>query len=399
MTVSYDPLLDTDPDAPYALYERFRRECPVYFNEERNLWALFLYEDVIATLPDRKRFSNHWQDDDPERPGHGGAAGWRGGEDHDRAGVELIEDRLQMYAGSRPKIFFESDPPRHAELRAVIKHPFTPRQVQRLESDFRTRAVELLAERAGGAGFDVSTDFAWPLVMDAVFDMIGIPAGDRPWVTKTLERIDRVANDEEADHDLRTFLEALTNERIGHQRDDLVSAMAQAPRELVPIGDAVDFCLDFLTGSVGSASSMIANGVRALAEHPDQLPVLRKLDPQGMRLAVEEFLRYDSPVHVLPRVAHQGVEFHGVRIAVGSQIWVVLASANRDERVFTDPDRLDLRRVGATRHVAFGNGIHFCVGAPLTRLAMRVALPLLVATLPEDDAGSVLGSWNASRAS
>jgi glutamate-1-semialdehyde 2,1-aminomutase len=217
--------------------------------------------------------------------------------------------------------------------------------------------------------------------MDAVCDMIGIPTGDRPRVITYLQRIRRDPNDKEAEHDLRAFLEDLTNQRIIHQRDDLVSAMARAPRELVPIHDAVDFSWDFLTGSVGSVASSIANGVLALGEHPDQLPVLRALDPGGVRLAVEEFLRYDSPVHVQPRVAHEDVEFQGVRMAAGSQIWLVLGSANRDERVFADPDRLDLRRANATRHVAFGNGIHFCVGAPLTRLAMRVALPLLVDTL------------------
>jgi cytochrome P450 len=109
MTLSYDPLLDTSADDPYALYRQFRRERPVYYNQERNLWALFDYEDVMATLPDWKRFSNHWQDNEA-------------------------------------KIFLESDAPRHAELRAVIKDPFRPRQVQRFEADFRTRAVALLAE-------------------------------------------------------------------------------------------------------------------------------------------------------------------------------------------------------------------------------------------------------------
>ena len=361
MTVSYDPLLDTNADDPYALYRQFRRERPVHYNGERNLWALFLYEDVMATLPDWKRFSNRWQDNDPS-------------------------------------IFFESDPPRLAEIRAVIKDPFTPREVQRFEADFRTRAVELLAKRAGSAGFDVMTDFAWPLVIDAVCDMIGIPAGDRPQVTTYLQRIRRDAGDEEANNDLRTFLENLTNDRIAHQREDLVSAMARAPRELVSIHDAVGFSFDILESSVESVSGAIANGVRALADHPDQLQVLRALDSEGVRVAVEEFLRYDSPVRVQPRVAREDVEFQGVRIAAGSQIWLVLGSANRDERAFADPDRLDLRRA-STRHVAFGNGIHFCVGAPLTRLAMRVALPLLVDTLPEYDARSVLGSWNASRAS
>jgi cytochrome P450 len=174
--------------------------------------------------------------------------------------------------------------------------------------------------------------------------------------------------------------------------------MARAPRELVSIHDAVGFSFDLLESSAASVASAIANGVLAFGEHPDQLPVLRALDSDGVRLAVEEFVRYDSPVRVQPRVAREDVVFQGVRIAAGSQIWLVLGSANRDERVFADPDRLDLRRA-SKRHVAFGNGIHFCVGAPLTRLAMRVALPLLVDTLPEYNAGSVLGSWNSSRAS
>ena len=106
MTVSYDPSLDTGAEAPYPLYRQFRRECPVYHNEERELWALFLYEDVTAALADRKRFSNRWQDD--------------------------------------PSPFFESDPPRHGKLRAVIRDPFSRKQVQRFEVEFRTRAMELL---------------------------------------------------------------------------------------------------------------------------------------------------------------------------------------------------------------------------------------------------------------
>jgi cytochrome P450 len=391
---AYDPLLDIDADAPYELYRRFRRDRPVYHNEERDLWALFLYEDVSAVLPDWGRFSNHWQDGDPKRPGRGGA-GAAGGRDPDRARGKLVEDHLQVYAGAQPKVFFESDPPDHAELRAVIKDPFTPKQVQRFEGHLRTRAVDLLAEHRDGAAFDVKWEFAWPLMMDAVCEMIGIPAGDRPQVTTWLRRIRRDVNDQEAESDLRTFLEELTKERIARPRDDLVSAMAGAPRDLVPLADAVDFSWDFLTGSVESASGAIARGARALAVHPDQLPVLRALDADGMRPAVDEFLRYDAPVRVLPRVPREDVEFRGVRIAAGSEVWVVLGSANRDERVFADPDRLDLRRA-STRHIAFGNGIHFCVGAPLTRLAMRVALPQLVAALPEDDRGPVWGTWNVS---
>jgi cytochrome P450 len=217
--------------------------------------------------------------------------------------------------------------------------------------------------------------------------MIGIPTRDRPLVTTFLGRVDRDTTDEEATHDLWTYLEDLTNERIAHPRDDLVSAMARAPRDQVSVHDAVDFSWDFLTGSVGSASGAIANAVRALADHPDQLPVLRELDPDEVRLAVEEFLRYDSPVQVLPRVPREDVEFQGVRIAAGSEVWVVLGSANRDERVFAAPDRLDLRRADATRAVSFGTGIHFCIGAPLTRLAMRVTLPLLADGLPDASTG------------
>jgi cytochrome P450 len=364
-----DPTTTCSEADPYPLYRRLRDDHPVYRHDdgERPLWVLSRFEDVDLALKDWHTFSNvNSMSDMRSAPGARGAT----------RGEQLIT----------------TDPPFHDDLRRVVKEYFAPREIGSLESRIQDQAATALGRLAvqDEATVDVARDFAWPLTLAIISDILGIPEGDRSTLLSWYQTLEYSDVAERLDEELAAYnhyFDELTSRQLADPRDGLISKLmvAVAEGELAR-PDGLMLCKDLFEGGVDVPANLIANSVLALADHPDQGTYLTEgpTNSVRVRLAVEELARYDPPIQYIPRIATTAISRHGVVIPEGATVLLALGSANRDERRFADPDTLDIARP-ATRNVAFGAGVHFCIGAPLARLVARVALPQLLTVLGDYD--------------
>jgi cytochrome P450 len=340
------------------------------------------YDEVVATLLDR-RFSV-----DP------------------RSG--MTAEQVEQQEAQTPEEFrllsrsiISIDPPDHTRLRKLVQPSFTGRGIQALRGSIQQVVDDLLDEAERDAAergeampdrrMDLIEAFAYPFPVTVISDMLGIPRGDRETIrgwTEDLLRVDRGRVDEEVRAGLREFIDYLT-ELFERKRlapaDDMISRLVHAEED----GDVLDedevlatVFLMFLAGHVTTVN-LVGNGVVALLTHPGQLAKL-KADPGLAKGVVEETLRYWGPVDFIGRrIAREDVEVGGTVIPAGEQATVSLASANRDPERFADPDVFDITRADANRHVAFGKGIHVCLGAPLARVEGQVAFDTLFRRYPD----------------
>jgi cytochrome P450 len=293
------------------------------------------------------------------------------------------------------------DPPDHARLRNLVQPSFTGRGIQALQGSIQLVVDDLLdeaerdaAERGEAAPdrrMDLIEAFAYPFPVTVISDMLGIPREDRETIrgwTENLLRVDRGRADEEVRAGLREFIDYLQDLFERKRRaptDDMISRLVHAEKD----GDVLDedevlatVFLMFLAGHVTTVN-LVGNGAVALLTHPDQLAKL-KADRELAKGVVEETLRYWGPVDFIGRrIAREDVEVGGTVVPTGEQATVSLASANRDPARFANPDIFDITRAGANRHVAFGKGIHVCLGAPLARVEGQVAFSTLFRRFPE----------------
>jgi cytochrome P450 len=354
---------------PYPLYARMR-EQPVIAGP--GLVAITRHRDIHALLRDQRISS------DP-RKAAGGTAIWT---DDMPEGREI---------GAPPFIFL--DPPDHTRIRSLIVKEFRPRVISRLQPRIVEVIDELLDEIGERKEVDFVAEFAMPLPITIICDLLGVPHEDVPrfqsWTRKIAHALDPgpTMTDEErvegavAVGDLFEYCRELADSRRKNPRDDYLSALVSAEEE----GETLDEH-DLLT-SIGlllvagheTSVNLIANAMLALLRHPEEMEKLRR-DPDLATAAVEETLRYDPPVHLRNRVALADIEVDGVTVPAGSNVSLLLASGSRDPQRFPDPDRFDLGRDSAG-HFGFGGGPHFCVGAGLARLEATLALQALVVRL------------------
>ena len=358
---------------PYACYAHLRRDAPlarVRLPIFGNGFALSRYADVSAGLRD-PRLAN----DPANAPGA-----------PDPLGAWWLP---AIFRAVRRSMFF-SDGGDHKRLRDVVHLAFTPSRVAKLEQRISAIAHELVDGLPSEGTFDLVESFALPLPLTVISEMLGIEESERGVFRQRMEGlldselggVDLMMNIPAA---LRTmaFFKELVRRRLDQPGDDLVSALVHAESDGQRLSEAELLAMLFLLLFAGHETTvnLLATGVLALLAHPDQLDLLRS-DASYMPSAVEELLRYSSPVEQAgPRYAREAFELHGTRVPAGAMVILLLGSANRDEAEFHDPDQLDIRR-SPNRHLAFGFGGHFCVGAPLARLEARAALPILLERLP-----------------
>lgn len=334
-------------------------------DEQRPLWILSRFDDVSGALEDWATFTS--------------VNSTSNALDIPRLGGPLDGPQL-----------ITTDPPYHDELRRVVRDHLSPKRVQALEVSIAREAEALLSRLQPRKTADVAREFAWPLTLAIISEVIGIPESDRSTVLAWYQELEYSEAGEQSPETLARYTEYfddLGSERLSRPRSDLMSHLMRAvERGVIRRTDALVLCKDLFEGGVDVPANLMSNAVLALADHPDQRAYLadRKADLPSLRLGVEELARFDSPIQSLPRIATARADLHGVEIPSGATVVLLLGSANRDERRFTNPDTLDVTRP-RKRHVAFGAGIHFCIGAPLARLEACLALPQLFSAIPRYD--------------
>ncbi len=349
-----NPLLAQVRDDPYPLYQRLLAHAPVQWNEVLHAWTLVRYVDVVGSLTDA-RFSA------------------------ERSPSQTRAVRSMLV----------SDPPDHTRLRALVQKAFTPRMIEQLRPRIVAIVGELLdriAERSDLV--DLIGDLAYPLPVVVIAELLGVPAEDRvkfhAWSAVVAANLDplvpetvasQVADAREA---LHAYLRGIIAQRRREPRADLISALVAVEEQgdVLSEPELVIMCTLLLIAGHETTVNLIGNGMLALLRHPDELARLRA-DPSLIGSAVEELLRFDSPVQLTARIATERVEIGGQPIEAGQWILPLLGAANHDPAQFLDPEKLDLSRT-PNNHVAFGRGIHFCLGAPLARLEGQIALGALV---------------------
>ncbi len=350
--VSYDPTSGSILSDPYETYDRLRTKDPVHRMRLINGWVLTRYEDVDMVLRDHRRFS---KDD--------------GQEDEYRS-------------------MLHHDPPDHTRLRSLVSKAFTPRAVRELHPRVRRIVDELLEDLDGKDRFDLIESLAFPLPVTVIAEMLGVPSEDMDrfnvWsndISLTIEpslRDDQIRRVERASEELYAYFESIIEQRRGEPQDDMITTLLNAEDEgdRLTHEELLGTLVLLLVAGNETTRNLIGNGMRALLKHPDQLRKLRD-NPDLLDSAINELLRYDSPVQLDGRLVHNDVEVAGHQIHAGQRILCAIGAANRDPSAFTEPDKLDIER-NESSHIAFGRGIHHCLGAPLAMLEARAAFSALL---------------------
>ena len=360
----YDVGINTDP---YPVFRRLREEAPVYYNEPHDFYAVSRYEDVERGLKDRDTFIS----------GRGGV-------------LELIKAEIEMPPGV---VIFE-DPPTHTIHRSLLSRAFTPKRVSVLEDRIRELCGQCLDPLVGSGGFDIIKDYGAIVPMRVIGWLLGIPEDDQQFIR---DRTDANLRTEagkpmevnETFADGSAFAEYI-DWRVDHPSDDIMTELLNAEFEdetgtrRTLTRDELLTYLSVVAGAGNETTTrLIGWAGKVLAEHPDQRKEVVE-DCGLINNTIEELLRFEPIAPHVGRYVARDAEFEGGTVPAGSAILMLVGAANRDERVYDDPDRFDIHRK-MTGHLTFGYGAHFCLGASLARLEGRVALDELLNRFPEWD--------------
>jgi pimeloyl-[acyl-carrier protein] synthase len=398
---------------PYPFYEQLRNQDPVHWDEELGFWVLTHYSDIDALYTD-ERFSR--------------AQGLM-------RGFQRLSETEQQIAetvyGSFSKTVFYADPPYHTHLRGLMNHAFTPRRVERLRPYIQKVVDELLDAAQAQAEVDVIHDLAYPLPVMVIAELLGLPAGDRArfkkWSDdlfailgtvrhKSTDLLDRAARSLE---EMTDYVKDLSHHRREAPQDDLLTALLSVtedeglvcphPHDSSSIHTAGELIREqkassalteeelvaniniLLSTGHETTTHLIGNGLLALLQHPEQFNKLQTR-PALLASAIEEMLRYDNPVQITYRSALEDAIIKGKAIHKGDLVNTIIGSANRDPQRFSDPDSFEITR-NEGRHLGFGIGIHFCIGAPLVRLEAEIVFETILRRFPNINLGTETLEW------
>lgn len=358
---------------PYPFYARLRAEAPVWrttLPDKRTAWFVTRYEDVARVLKDATFAKDRLNAMDEEQ----------------RAKTPWVPGFLKPLERN----MLDLDDPDHARLRALVSKAFTPRLIERLRGRIEALCEDLLdaMEREGRA--ELVGDYALPVPATVIAELLGVPARDHRRFHRWSNRLVSVSSGRDMLRALPAalafvrYLRKLIERRRSEPEDDLITALVRAEEAGDKLSEDEVLAMSFLLLVAGHETTvnLISGGTLALLEHPEQAEALRR-DPSLARPAVEELLRYTSPVELATeRYAREDVEVAGTTIPRGGLVLAVIGSANRDERQFEDPDALDITR-DPNRHLAFGRGgVHHCLGAPLARMEGQIAISALLRRFP-----------------
>lgn len=369
--VEFDPFSQDFFDGAYDTYRRLRDEAPVYYSAKWDFWALTRYDDVAPATKDHETFSS-------------------------AKGATLDMVKAHDDAIPVPKVIISMDPPEHQKMRRLVSNVFTPRAIAALEDMVREKVYERI-EALNPEGFDVVADFSALFPNDVITTMLGVPKEDRDqirrWLDLLLERrpgeIAVPKEGYEASMNTGLYYYDLVQQRRAAPQDDMISRLIETEIERDGVVDKLtDVDITGFATMLGGAGAetvtkLVGNAMVAFADFADQWRRLRA-DRSKIPAAVEELLRYEAPSQYQVRTATRDVTYYGTTIPEGAAVLLVTGAALRDERMFDEPDRVDIdreRKMGF--NLAFGYGIHSCLGAALARMESRIALDALLDLIPE----------------
>jgi cytochrome P450 len=357
--LTYSPFDATVIEDPYPIYRELRETAPAFWSSTASTWVLSRHVDVSTALADPSTYSSA-SGIFPTPPG-----------------VDMTDLFLPM--------LIMSDPPRHTQLRQLVSKAFTPRRITGLSTQIETLVKGLLDETTGNDTWDFVAGFAGPLPAIVIADMLGVPREDRDrfrdWSTTLIQSNPtrgEFGSGLDAAAALYNYFAEFLAERRANPQDDLMTALVQAEVDGAHLSEdeLLGFCLLLLIAGHETTTNLLANSAVILAQHPESRRELAA-NPNLVPFAVEELLRYDSPVQGLSRTLTKQVSSHGQTMAAGDTVLLLFGSANRDDQAFPNADLFDIHRA-PERQVALGRGIHFCLGASLARLEARIALQALL---------------------
>jgi len=360
---------------PYTYYARLRESDPVHWNARWQGWLVTRYDDAVAVLRAPEAFSSDRMASLAQEL------------------TEADREKLALLITYFSKWLVFTDPPYHTRVRMLVNKAFTPVSVERLRPRVRQIVDALLAGVEPRRHMEFIRDFAFHLPVIVISEYMGVPVEDREQVKEWSDETSRIffirANEpdrrersQKGLQKLLEYFEPLVYDRRRHPRDDLITALVQAEErgDLLSHEEVLATCTVLLFAGHETTTNLLANGLLAFTQHRDQWELLQR-QPDLIRPAVEELLRYDGPVKATFRWARREVEVGGKTIREGDRMLVVLGSANRDPRKFANPDDLDITRT-PNPHLAFGYGIHICLGAPMARLEAQEAFLALARRFP-----------------
>ncbi len=371
--LDFDPFDPRSFADPYPFYRRLRDEAPVHCREieKPRVWPRYFLlsraADVEAALLDWQTFSS--------------------------ARGTLVDTDASLI----PPNIFHMDPPRHDELRGLLARVLTPARVAKLEPQLRASARQLLERPRAAGRLDAATQYAQWIPTLTMCELMDLPPSDRAQFLKW--NLDSLAGSDftsepalRAYAEMGAYWEGLVAERRARRGSDLISQILHGEVEGAALSDAEigGFCSLLHDASQNTTMNMIGHSILTLGRHPDARRALAR-EPARWPRALDELMRFVSPVQGLARCTTRAVALHGVELAAGEQVLLLYGSANHDERVFPEPERFDLAR-DARAHLGFGRGIHTCLGSSAARLEIRVALEVLLEAAPDwevDEAGVV----------
>lgn len=382
--ILFNPLLPEFHADPYPFYRTLREKEPVH-QTPMGFWVLTRYDDCVAVLRDQRFGREEFQQmlssvygDDSEKP-------------------------------ALPRSMLFRDPPDHTRLRALVSKAFTPRMIETMR-DHIQEIVDRLLDRVQDAGrMDVMEDLAYPLPVTVICEMLGVPLDDhasiRAWSADIARSLDAIGLPSDqaivergrvSRRALADYFRRLVPERRARPQQDLLSGLiaAEEQGDKLSSDEVIAMCLLLFIAGHETTVNLIGNGTLALLRHPDQLRRLQR-EPGLIANGVEELLRYDSPVQRTARITNTDAEVAGQPMPRGTMVITALGAANRDPAQFADPDVLDVGRKDP-RHISFGFGIHFCLGAPLARVEGQVALGTLLRRLPRLQLAEATPEWRES---
>jgi cytochrome P450 len=378
-TLELDNFFATIQD-PYPVYTYLRENEPVRWNPMFNCFMLTRFDDVHLAFNDHQRFSSDIWSDLPERLGFTG-------EDEESVYFRKITPFLAYNLQGM-------DPPDHTRQRTLMQKTFTPRMLESFRPTVQKLVDEMIDAKLPEGQMDLVSDLAYPLPSNVILDLLSIPRDGRPYIRASAEAINefvaslfyrgpdtwkRLAG---VFDEVSQYLRSLIAERRKNPGDDLLTKMVQAEEngDFLSEEEIIIATNFLLFAGHETTANLIAVGMMYLMQNPDQMEQL-KADSSKIPNAVEELLRYVSPVHILSRRTTQDVEIRGVQIPKDSSVYVLIGAANRDPEKFPNPEQLDITRP-PTRSLGFGYGIHYCIGAALARLESQAAFETILRRLP-----------------